>query len=82
MRKRSVAHLVVTGRLLGKKARGREKSNFFSQFSRNAIEVIRRTDDRRKWRLYSLVAANVWSYRPGNGRRINFKASGAKPLLT
>ena len=65
MRKRSVEHLVVTGWLLGKRQRKNELS---SQFPRNAIELIRRTDDRRKWRLYSRVAAIVWTYRPGNWR--------------
>ena len=67
LRKRNVENLVVTG--LDKKARGRERTNYLSQFPRNAIELIRRTDDRRKWRLYSRVAANVWTYRPGNRRR-------------
>ena len=66
MRKRSVEHLVVTRRLLGKKARGRERTNYLSQFPRNAIDLIRRTDDRRQWRLYSRVAANFWTYRPCN----------------
>ena len=71
MRKRTVEHLVVTGRLLGKQSRGRERTNYLFQFPRNAIKLIRRNDDRRKWRLYSHVAANVWTYRPGNFRKIS-----------
>ena len=66
MSKRSVEHLIITGRLLGKKARGRERTNHLSQFPQNATQLIRGTDDRRKWRLYSRLAAIVWTYRPSN----------------
>ena len=68
MRKREVEHLAITGEVLGKKAKRRDKVNYLKQIPNNAIDLIR-TDNRKGWQLYLSVAANVLIHRPGKGKR-------------
>ena len=65
LRKQQLENLSLTGKIVGRKTRGRQRATYMTQFDGRANDIIQRAQDRRSWRVYTAVAANAWN-RLGN----------------
>ena len=65
VRKQGLENLALTGKIAGKRNRGRKRMSFMSQFQGEPNDIIHNAYDRHRWKVYSRVAANAWN-RLGN----------------
>jgi len=61
MRKGKLEHLSLTGKIDGKRARGRQRRKYLEQLTERPNEMIQATYDRTTWREFIKEAADGWN---------------------
>lgn len=61
MRKGKLEHLSLTGKIEGKRARGRQRQKYLHHLSENPNEVIHATYNRSNWKKFIMEAADGWN---------------------
>ena len=61
IRKRKLEHLALTGKIDGRRSKGRQRNVYLQQFRASPIDVLRIANNRKAWKEFSKVAINVWN---------------------
>ena len=60
IRKEKLAHLSLSGLILGKRARGRQRQTYLQHFGTSPTTLILDAYDRKAWKKVTHQAVNIW----------------------
>ena len=64
-RKLKLEHLSLTGKIIGKRAPGKQRQTYLTQFNKNTQTIIHNSYERDQWATFTHEAVNAW-FRQGN----------------
>ena len=64
-RKLKLKHLSLTGKVIGKRAPGKQRQTYLIQFNKNTQTIIQNSYERDQWATFTHEAVNAW-FKQGN----------------